>query len=83
MMSDECIDLVFADPPFNLGKTYDPGIKDNMTMSQYLNWTYKWLDECVRILKPGGRIFVYNIPNGAFILQLIYQNPLRFGIGLQ
>ena len=33
-----------------------------MTMSKYINWTYEWLDQCVRILKPGGRIFVYNIP---------------------
>lgn len=61
-MPDCCVDLVFADPPFNLGKTYDPGIDDNMTMSKYVNWTYEWLDQCVRILKPGGRIFVYNIP---------------------
>lgn len=28
-MPDSCVDLVFADPPFNLGKTYDPGIDDN------------------------------------------------------
>lgn len=61
-MPDCCVDLVFADPPFNLGKTYDPGIDDNMTMSKYINWTYEWLDQCIRILKPGGRIFIYNIP---------------------
>ncbi len=78
MMSDECIDLVFADPPFNLGKTYDPGIKDNMTMSQYLNWTYKWLDECVRILKPGGRIFVYNIPKWSVYIAAHLSESLTF-----
>lgn len=61
-MPDACVDLVFADPPFNLGKTYDPGIEDSLSMSKYINWTYAWLDECVRILKPGGRIFIYNIP---------------------
>ena len=61
-LPDGCVDLVFADPPFNLGKTYDPGIEDNMTMSHYVNWMYEWLDECARILKPGGRIFIYNIP---------------------
>lgn len=61
-LSEECVDLVFADPPFNLGKPYDPGINDSLTMSKYLNWTYEWLDECIRILKPGGRIFIYNIP---------------------
>lgn len=56
------VDLIFADPPFNLNKTYDPGIKDDLTVSAYLSWTYKWLDECIRVLKPGGRIFVYNLP---------------------
>lgn len=61
-LPDNHIDLVFADPPFNLGKTYDPGIDDNMTMSEYINWTYEWLDQCIRILKPGGRIFIYNLP---------------------
>ena len=61
-IEDEYVDMIFADPPFNLGKMYDPGINDSLTVSQYLNWTYKWLDECSRILKPGGRIFIYNLP---------------------
>ena len=61
-LPDESVDLVFADPPFNLGKTYDPGVDDSLSVSSYLNWTYEWLDECVRILKPGGRIFIYNLP---------------------
>lgn len=58
----ESVDLIFADPPFNLGKQYDPGIDDSVSMSAYLNWTYAWLDGCIRMLKPGGLIFVYNIP---------------------
>lgn len=61
-LPDACVDLVFADPPFNLKKSYDPGIEDDLTVSEYINWTYEWLDECVHILKPGGRIFIYNLP---------------------
>ena len=61
-LPDSCVDLVFADPPFNLGKTYDSGIDDHMSMSNYINWTYEWLDQCIRILSPGGRIFIYNLP---------------------
>lgn len=56
------VDLIFADPPFNLNMRYDPKVNDNLSVSKYLNWTYEWLDECVRVLKDGGRIFVYNIP---------------------
>lgn len=61
-MNDESVDLVFADPPFNLNKTYDDGIKDDLGMSDYLSWSFKWIDECTRVLKPGGSIFIYNLP---------------------
>lgn len=72
------VDLVFADPPFNLGKEYDPGINDNITMSRYINWTYAWLDECVRILKPGGRIFVYNLPKWCTYISAYLNQSLTF-----
>lgn len=74
----ECVDLVFADPPFNLGKTYDQGINDNVTMSQYLSWTYDWLDECIRILKPGGQIFIYNLPKWCIYIAAHLQETLTF-----
>lgn len=61
----DSVDLVFADPPFNLAKTYDDGIDDNLSTSRYLSWCYDWLSECIRILKPGGSLFVYNIPKWA------------------
>lgn len=78
IIPDCSIDLVFADPPFNLGKEYDPGINDNMTMSMYINWTYTWLDECVRILKPGGRIFVYNLPKWCTYIAAYLSQTLTF-----
>ena len=77
-MSDCSIDLIFADPPFNLGKKYDSGIDDNMTMSNYINWTYEWLDQCIRILKPGGRIFVYNIPKWCTYIAAYLGEQLTF-----
>lgn len=66
---DEQVDTVFADPPFNLAKDYGNGKdKDDLDSSDYLNWCYGWIDECVRVLKPGGSIFVYNLPQWAFHL---------------
>lgn len=59
-IEDEVVDTVFADPPFNLGKEY--GEKSNDNRSDYLEWCKKWLAECVRMLKPGGSFFVYNLP---------------------
>jgi len=55
------VDMVFADPPFNLNKNY-ASYKDNLLLHQYLEWTYQWLEESIRVLKPTGSIFVYNIP---------------------
>ena len=56
------VDTIFADPPFNLGKEYGKKYNDNMKDDRYLRWCKNWLSECVRILKPGGSIFLYNLP---------------------
>lgn len=58
----ESIDLVFADPPFNLRKMYGKGIKDDLAEHEYLDWCFAWLDECIRVLKPGGAIYTFNLP---------------------
>jgi site-specific DNA-methyltransferase (adenine-specific) len=55
-------DTVFADPPFNLGKEYGKNTDDLRSDEGYLIWCRAWLAECVRVLKPGGAIFVYNLP---------------------
>lgn len=77
-LPDNCVDMVFADPPFNLGKEYDPGVEDSLTTSNYLDWTFQWVDECVRILKPGGRIFVYNIPKWCVYIASHLSQELTF-----
>jgi len=61
-LPDESIDLIFADPPFNLGKEYGEGINDQMELDKYLNWSQQWLNESIRVIKPGGSLFVFNLP---------------------
>ncbi|TKD65603.1 site-specific DNA-methyltransferase [Micrococcus luteus] len=73
-LDDESVDLVFADPPFNLNKNYGNGFKDNLSEEEYLSWTLEWVDECVRVIAPGGALWIYNIPRwsmptGAHLLQ--------------
>lgn len=58
----ETVDLAFADPPFNLGKKYSSKINDSMTEKEYLAWCETWLDEMVRVLKPRGSLFLWNLP---------------------
>jgi site-specific DNA-methyltransferase (adenine-specific) len=61
-METESVDLVFADPPFNLDKDYGDGVSDDLDDDHYLSWCRKWLAESVRVLGSGGSLFVYNLP---------------------
>jgi site-specific DNA-methyltransferase (adenine-specific) len=67
-IADHVIDTVFADPPFNLGKAYGRSTDDLRSDDTYLDWCRRWLAECVRILKPGGSLFVYNLPRWNILL---------------
>lgn len=61
-VESDSVDLIFADPPFNLKKLYPSGIDDNLREKQYIAWCEDWLAECARILKPGGSFFLWNLP---------------------
>ena len=52
-----CVDLIFADPPFNIGYKYDR-YRDDLAPEEYLKWTRRWLDECLRVLKPTGTFWI-------------------------
>lgn len=70
----ETVDTVFADPPFNLDKKYGAKSNDNLSETAYVDWCKAWLLECIRVLKPGGALFLYNLPRwnivlGAFLIE--------------
>ncbi len=67
-LKDESVDTVFADPPFNLNKKYGSKSKDNLLDEEYLNWCYQWINHCIRIIKPGGALFIYNLPKWNIML---------------
>jgi site-specific DNA-methyltransferase (adenine-specific) len=50
-------DLVFADPPFNIGYQYDV-YEDKLAYDEYYKWTGKWMAGCVRALKPAGTFWI-------------------------
>jgi site-specific DNA-methyltransferase (adenine-specific) len=68
VIRDNVVDAVFADPPFNLGKIYGRNTNDEIPDSAYVDWCMAWLRECVRITKPGGALFVYNLPRWNVLL---------------
>lgn len=51
------IDLVFADPPFNIGYQYDQ-YHDRQEDEEYLAWSRQWMEEVHRVLKPGGTFWL-------------------------
>ena len=56
-----CVDLIFADPPFNWDVPYD-GWEDNMPREVYEQFTFDWLDACIDVLSPTGSIWI-SIPD--------------------
>ncbi len=52
------IDLVIADPPYNLGKDYGNN-HDVKGFDEYLSFSRTWLREAHRLLKPNGTLFVF------------------------
>ncbi len=58
-LPSESIDLIFADPPYNIGKDFD-GLVENWKEEEFLEWCYTWLDECYRVLKPSGTFYLMN-----------------------
>ncbi len=61
-MKSETVDVIFADPPFNLNKSYLSKINDNLGPRDYLDWCREWCYECARLLKYGGSMFIWNLP---------------------
>ncbi len=56
-LPDKSIDLVFADPPFNIGIKYDV-YNDSMSYEDYYKWSEKWIKEAYRLLKNNGTIYI-------------------------
>lgn len=77
-IDDDSIDLIFADPPFNLKKLYPSKMNDDLKAEQYLQWCESWSAECARILKPGGSLFIWNLPKWNIPLAAYLDDRLTF-----
>ncbi len=82
-LPSESIELLFADPPFNIGKKYG---KNGDRREDYYEWCDSWIEEGFRLLKPSGvfclmtiskhlgEIFPMMHKRGVFINQVIWRN---------
>jgi site-specific DNA-methyltransferase (adenine-specific) len=71
------VDLVFADPPFNIGYEYDV-YHDRHDAGQYVDWTQVWGRAVHRVLKPAGTFWLAIGDEYAADLKLLFQRELGF-----
>jgi len=70
-LESESAQIIIADPPYNIGKDFGND-SDKQPMDVYLTWCEQWINECLRILKPNGTMFIYGFSeNLALILSKI------------
>jgi len=59
-LKEESVDIIIYDPPYNIGKDFGNN-SDKQKMDEYLLWCDKWINECLRILKPEGTLYIYMV----------------------
>ena len=57
-LPDQCVDLMFADPPYNLTKSFNDRKFRKTSLDDYAEWLDSWLARTVRILKPTASIYI-------------------------
>ncbi len=71
------IDLVFADPPFNIGYDYDE-YDDKRTCDDYLDWSKQWISGVKRVLKSDGAFWLAICDDYAAELKVLATRDLGF-----
>ncbi|MCD8502325.1 MAG: hypothetical protein LRY71_12500 [Bacillaceae bacterium] len=56
-MKDKTVNLIFADPPYNIGKDFGERKDKWDTKEEYIDWCKDWIDECFRVLKDDGTFY--------------------------
>jgi site-specific DNA-methyltransferase (adenine-specific) len=79
-LKDECADIVFLDPPFNLGKAYgkNGSHDDRKKEGDYLDYMQRIIARSAAVLKDGGALYLYHIPKWAVRLSPLLERSLSF-----
>jgi len=56
--SSNSVDLIIADPPYNLNKDYG-NKSDSQNFEEYIKFTKNWTKEATRVLKPNGTLYAF------------------------
>lgn len=54
-LQSESVDLIFADPPYNIKKAEWDSFE---SQEKYVEWSLQWIEQAARVLKPTGTLYV-------------------------
>jgi site-specific DNA-methyltransferase (adenine-specific) len=57
-LPERSVDLLFADPPYNLSKTFNEQKFQRTSLHEYEEWLDSWLSLTIRLLKPASSIYI-------------------------
>ena len=57
-VADASVDLIFVDPPYNIGKKFADFHDKWPSDREYAEWCYRWIDICVRKLRSTGSMYL-------------------------
>jgi site-specific DNA-methyltransferase (adenine-specific) len=58
LLPDQSVDLMFADPPYNLTKSFNDRKFRQTSIAEYSDWLDSWLAQTVRLLKPTASVYI-------------------------
>lgn len=78
-IDDNSVDLIIADPPYNLNKNFGNDSDNWDTVEEWFDWSKTWINESIRILKNNGSIFIYGIHHFICYIHIyLYEKNLKY-----
>jgi site-specific DNA-methyltransferase (adenine-specific) len=75
-LPNESYDMIFADPPYNIGKRFANFVDKWPSDEAYIEWCHKWLDLCIQKLKPTGSLFLMSSTQSLAYIDLYLRQKL-------
>lgn len=75
-VADASVDLIFVDPPYNIGKKFANFYDQWPSDKDYAEWCYQWIDICIKKLKPSGSMYLMTSTQAMPYLDLYVRDKL-------
>lgn len=78
-LPDDCVHVIYADPDYNEGINY-AGQTFTSSWDEYIDWYVRLAQECLRVLRPEGNLFLINYPKQNAHLRVKYLDDHAFAV---